>query len=73
MKSGFGSKAEEIEWRRSKIIELKSQGLDQREVAKILQVTPTLISYDIQCMRKEAKETVSTIQPKNYRFSSESL
>jgi hypothetical protein len=58
LNSGFRSKAEEIEWRRSKVIELKSQGLDQREIAQILRVSPTLISYDIQCMRKEAKETV---------------
>lgn len=58
MRTGFKSKAEEIEWRRSKIIELKSQGLDQREIAKILQVTPTLISYDVQSMRNEAMQNV---------------
>jgi predicted transcriptional regulator len=58
LKSGFRSKAEEIEWRRAKIIELKSQGLDQREIAQILQVTPSLVSYDVQCMRKEAKDNV---------------
>jgi predicted transcriptional regulator len=58
LRSGFGSKAEEIEWRRSKIIELKSQGLDQREIAKILQVTPTLISYDVQYMRNEARDNL---------------
>ena len=58
MNSVFKSKAEEIEWRRSKIIELKSQGLDQREIAQILKVSPASISYDIQCMRKEASENV---------------
>src|SRR5215207_10855630 len=47
-----------MEWRKSKIIELKSQGLDQREIAQILQVTPALISYDVQCMREEAMENV---------------
>ena len=58
MNSGFKSKSEEIEWRRSKILELKSQGLDQREIAQILKVSPASISYDIQCMRKEASENV---------------
>ena len=58
MNSGFKSKAEEIQWRRAKILELKSQGLDQREIAQILKVTPALISYDVQCMRKEAMENV---------------
>ena len=58
LRSGFRSKAEEIEWRRAKIIELKSQGLDQREIAQVLQVTPALISYDVQCMRNEAKDNV---------------
>ena len=38
MNSGFKSKAEEIEWRRSKVLELKSQGLDQREIANTLHV-----------------------------------
>jgi hypothetical protein len=58
LNSGFKSKAEEIEWRRSKILELKSQGLEQREIAQVLRVSPALISYDVQCMRKEAIETV---------------
>lgn len=55
---GFKSKAEEIEWRRSKILELKSQGLDQREIAQILKVTPALITLDLRHIREEAKENV---------------
>ena len=58
MNSGFKSKAEEVEWRRSKIIELKAQGLDQREIAQILRVTPALISMDLRDMRNEAMENV---------------
>jgi transcriptional regulator len=53
LNSGFESKAEEIEWPRSKVLELKSQGLDQREIAQRLQVSPTLISFDMKFMRKE--------------------
>ena len=58
LRTGFRSKQEELEWCRSKIIELKSQGLDQRKIANILQVTPAVVSYDVQCMRNEAKENI---------------
>ena len=58
MNPGFKSKSEEIEWRRAKIIELKAQGLDQREIANTLQVSPTTITFDLQAMRKEAIEHV---------------
>lgn len=58
LSSGFKTKAEEIEWRRAKILELKSQGLDQREIAGKLRVSSATISYDLQCLRDEAKENV---------------
>jgi hypothetical protein len=58
LKSGFKTKSEEIEWRRSKILELKSQGLDQGQMAQVLQVSPTTITFDLQYLRKEARETV---------------
>ena len=58
MNSGFKTKSEEIQWRRAKILELKSQGLDQRQMAQVLQVSPTTITFDLQYLRKEARETV---------------
>jgi predicted transcriptional regulator len=58
LNSGFKTKSEEIEWRRAKILELKSQGLDQREIAQVLQVSPTTITFDLQYLRKEARENV---------------
>ena len=58
MNSGFKTKSEEIEWRRAKILELKSQGLDQREISQILHVSPTTISFDLQYLRKEARKTI---------------
>jgi orotate phosphoribosyltransferase-like protein len=58
LNSGFKTKSEEIQWRRAKILELKSQGLDQREIAHVLQVSPTTITFDLQYLRKEARETV---------------
>ena len=58
MNSGFKTKSEEIEWRRAKILELKSQGLDQREISQILYVSPTTITFDLQYLRKEARKTI---------------
>ena len=58
MNSGFKTKSEEIEWRRAKILELKSHGLDQRQISQVLQVSPTTITFDLQYLRKEARETI---------------
>jgi len=58
LNTGFKTKSEEMQWRRSKVLELKSQGLDQREIAQILQVTPATITFDLQYLRNEAKESI---------------
>ena len=58
MNSGFKTKSEEIEWRRAKILELKSQGLDQRDISQVLHVSPTTITFDLQYLRKEARKTI---------------
>jgi hypothetical protein len=55
---GFKTKSEEIQWRRAKIVELKSQGLDQREMAHVLHVSPTTITFDLKYLRKEARKTI---------------
>jgi predicted transcriptional regulator len=58
LNSSFKTKSEEIEWRRAKILELKSQGLDQREMAQALHVSPATVTFDLQHLRKEARETM---------------
>jgi hypothetical protein len=58
LNSGFKTKSEEIEWRRAKILELKSQGLDHREISQILHLSPTTITFDLQYLRKEARKTI---------------
>jgi hypothetical protein len=58
LNSRFKTKSEEIEWRRAKILELKSQGLDQREMAQALHVSPATVTFDLQHLRKEARETM---------------
>jgi orotate phosphoribosyltransferase-like protein len=58
LNSEFKTKSEEIEWRRAKILELKSQGLDQRDIAQVLHVSPTTITFDLQYLRREARKTI---------------
>jgi hypothetical protein len=49
---------QQIEWRRSKVIELRSRGLSQIEIAHELQVSKQLISLDMQYLRNRAKESI---------------
>jgi DNA-directed RNA polymerase specialized sigma24 family protein len=58
LNSGFKTKLEEIEWRRAKILVLKSQGLDQRDIAQVLHVSPTTITFDLQYLRREARKII---------------
>ena len=44
--------------RRSKVIELKSSGISQIEIARQLQVSRTSITEDVQYLRNEAKELI---------------
>src|SRR5918995_2689979 len=66
LNSGFKTKSEEIEWRRAKILELKSQGLDQREIANTLHVSETTVSFDLQHLREEARQNVHDYTTKLY-------
>jgi len=47
-----------LEWRRSKVLELSSEGRSQTDIAKILQVSTATINSDIQYLRSEAKENI---------------
>jgi predicted transcriptional regulator len=52
------TKAEQLEWRRSKVIEMRSRGLNQIEIARELQVSKASISSDMLYLRKQAKESI---------------
>ena len=54
----MSTKIEQLEWRRSKVVEMRARGLSQTEIARELQVSKTLISLDIQYLRNQAKETI---------------
>jgi transcriptional regulator len=50
---------QQIEWRRSKVIELRARGLSQIEIARELQVSKQSISLDMKSLREQAKASIS--------------
>jgi hypothetical protein len=54
----LSTKAEQLEWRRSKVVELRARGMTQIEIAHELQVSKKSISADIQYLRNQAKESI---------------
>jgi transcriptional regulator len=56
----LSTKEEQIEWRRSKVVEMRARGMSQIEIARELQVSKQSISSDVQYLRSQAKE--------NYHF-----
>jgi predicted transcriptional regulator len=54
----LSTKDEQLEWHRSKVIELRSRGLSQTEIALELQVSKASISLDMQYLRSQAKESI---------------
>jgi DNA-binding transcriptional regulator LsrR (DeoR family) len=47
-----------IEWRRSKVQELASQGYNQSEISKVLQISRPTITRDITYLRQQAKDNI---------------
>jgi predicted transcriptional regulator len=47
-----------IDWRRSKVQELSSQGHSQREIAQILQVSNGTVNKDLFILRRQAKDNI---------------
>jgi orotate phosphoribosyltransferase-like protein len=54
----LSTKADQLEWRRSKVIELRSRGLSYQEIAHELQVSKASITSDVQYLREQAKESI---------------
>jgi hypothetical protein len=52
------SSQRQIEWRRSKVAELDSQGHSQPEIARILQVSIGTVNRDLSILRQQAKENI---------------
>jgi predicted transcriptional regulator len=47
-----------IEWRRNKVLELASQGHNQSEISRILQISQPTINRDLSYLRKQAKSNI---------------
>ena len=47
-----------LEWRRSKVLELSSEGRSQSDISRILQVSPATINTDILFLKQEAKVNI---------------
>jgi predicted transcriptional regulator len=47
-----------LEWRRSKVQELASQGYNQSEISRILQISQPTINRDIAYLRQQAKTNI---------------
>jgi predicted transcriptional regulator len=54
----LSTKDGQIEWRRSKVVEMRARGMSQIEIAHELQVSKQLISLDVQYLRSQAKESI---------------
>src|SRR6266496_3850289 len=48
----------QVEWRRTKVLELLSKGSSQSEIAKVLQVDLSIISRDVYYLRQHAKSNI---------------
>ena len=47
-----------LEWRRNKVHELASQGYNQSEISRILQISQPTINRDITYLRQQAKDNI---------------
>jgi transcriptional regulator len=48
----------QVEWRRTKVLELLSKGDSQSDIAKTLQVDLSIISRDAYFLRQQSKENI---------------
>ncbi len=51
-------RADLIQWRRDKVVELRGIGITYAEIAQQLQVSTALIGTDVQYLRNQAKESI---------------
>ncbi len=47
-----------IDWRKSKVQELSSQGYSQRDIAQVLQISNGTVNRDLSVLRQQAKDNI---------------
>ena len=64
-------KQRELDWRRTQVLELSSQGYSQREIAAKLQLDAAAVNRDIQFLRKQAQDNlqkhIHEVVPEEYQ------
>lgn len=62
---------QQIEWRKSQVLDLASQGYNQREICQKLQLDKSAVSRDIQYINKQAQENlqkhIHEVVPEEYQ------
>jgi predicted transcriptional regulator len=58
MVNRLNSSVNSLEWRRNKVLELASQGRNQSDISKILQVSQPTVNRDLSYLRKQAKDKI---------------
>jgi predicted transcriptional regulator len=56
--NSLSSSVNSLEWRRSKVLELSSQGNSQLEIARILQISQPTVNRDISYLRGQARQNL---------------
>ena len=51
-------KQQQLDWRRSQVVELASMGYRQREIASILQVDLAAVNRDLHFIRQQAQDII---------------
>jgi hypothetical protein len=54
----LSTKSDQLEWRRNKVIQLRSTGLSYQEIAKELQISKASITSDMLYLRSQAREAI---------------
>jgi predicted transcriptional regulator len=62
---------QELDWRRSRVIELSSEGYSQREIAQKLQIDKSAVNRDLLYLRKQAQDNlqhhIHEVVPEEYQ------
>jgi hypothetical protein len=56
--NNLSSSLNSVEWRRNKVQDLSSQGYNQSEISRILQISQPTINRDITYLRQQAKDNI---------------
>jgi hypothetical protein len=70
-KSDLRSKKSAIEWRRTKVLELASEGYNQAEICQKLQLDKSRVNRDIHFLRQQAQDNlqkhIQEVVPEEYQ------